>query len=50
MLNDKKIYIENKKVVLQNGNQEYLYKFKIDDIERQKINFYKILLIFHLIL
>lgn len=39
ILNDKKIYIENKKVTLQRGVQEYLYKFKIDDIEKQKNQF-----------
>lgn len=39
LLDDKKIYIENKKVTLQSGGQEYLYKFKIDDIEKQKNQF-----------
>lgn len=39
ILNDKRIYIENKKVTLQSGVQEYLYKFKIDDIEKQKNQF-----------
>lgn len=39
ILNDKTIYIEQKKVYLENGNQEYLYKFKIDDIEKRKNQF-----------
>lgn len=39
MLDDTEIFIENKKVTLQNGNQEYLYKFKINNEEKQKNQF-----------
>lgn len=39
VLDGKKIFIENKKVTLRSDVQEYLYKFKIDDIEKQKNQF-----------
>jgi predicted ATP-dependent endonuclease of OLD family len=39
ILDDKTIYIEQKKVVLASGNEEFLYKFKIDDVEKRKNQF-----------
>ena len=37
---DKNFYIELKIITLLNGNNEYTYSFKIDDLEKQKNQFF----------